>query len=149
LIFPLVLLAWRIYADQVSRRPFAIVRWGYVYMYLHLLVVLGVALTSVGTRLAMRAEGAGGAAYRALRFVGGGLFLWLLALALIQWVVQRHRDRVLYGAFVAALVLIVCIGALGSRANPIAVLAVLAAALVMLLVIEVRHGPSSAAHRRV
>ncbi len=146
--FALVASAWWIYAARVNvRTP---VGAGQPYLYSHTFIVLGIATSSVGIRLAIRAGEAGSEATQAIALVAAGLFLWMLGVVLIRGFVVHHRDPYWYRPFAAALAAIPVAGAAGAGAHPIATLAALLCILVALLAVELRHGePHAGPEHRV
>ncbi|HEY6100742.1 MAG TPA: low temperature requirement protein A [Anaeromyxobacter sp.] len=140
LSFALVSTAWAIYARVNGEDMSAELGSGQPYLYAHFLVVLGAGTLSLGVRLAIEAGGPGEDAIRATAFVSAGLLLWLVGLVLIRSLVLHHRDRFWFWPFVAAAACVPLAGLVGARRLPVGTFAVFVAMLVMLLVMEIRHG---------
>jgi low temperature requirement protein LtrA len=137
LSFALVSFAWRIYAIHVSTDRLQTRWWsGQAFVYVHSLLVLGVAASSVGIHLAIESGGVGQGSARSLLFIDVGLFMWLLAVALLHRLAGSGQDTAVNRAFLGALVafLVVVVG--GARAHPFVTLALLAVIFLALDVTE-------------
>jgi low temperature requirement protein LtrA len=144
--FVIALCLWWIYFDLADTSVVGRGLLGLVYVYAHFPLLAGVASIGAGMRLAITNAGAGGLGAGARWAIGGGLACYLLSLALLhiaaEW--SSLRDRAFLGRLATAA-LAVGLAAGGGGLSPALFVAILAAALVAQLALELVTYPVGAA----
>jgi low temperature requirement protein LtrA len=144
--FVIALCLWWIYFDLADTSVVGRGLVGLVYVYAHFPLLAGVAAIGAGMRLAITHAGAASLGPGARWAIGGGLACYLLSLALLhigaEW--SSLRDRAFLGRLATAT-LAVGLAAGAGGLSPALFVAILAAALVAQLILELTTYPVGAA----
>lgn len=144
--FVIALCLWWIYFDLADTSAVGRGLIGLVYVYAHFPLLAGVAAIGAGMRLAITHAGAATLGAGARWAIAGGLACYLLSLALLhiaaEW--SSLRDRAFLGRLATAA-LAVGLAAGGGGLSPALFVAILAAALVAQLALELVTYPVGAA----
>ncbi len=144
--FVVALCLWWIYFDLVDTSLVGRGMLGLVYMYAHFPLLAGVAAIGAGTKLAITHADAASLGTGTRWAIAGGLACYLLALALLHVVAEwaSPRDPAFLGRL-ALSALAVGLAAGGGALRPALFLAILAAALIAQLILELATYPVGAA----
>jgi low temperature requirement protein LtrA len=136
---------WWIYFDYVDssivKRTIAA---GQTYLYAHLPLLIGLAALGAGVKLAIKATQDTGLTDEVSWIIGGGVALFMASVAVLHLVTTHSGRDVDVWLRLGSAVLALGLGAVGEDLGVVPLLAVLAAALAALIVVELarhdRHG---------
>jgi low temperature requirement protein LtrA len=128
---------WWIYFDYVDssivKRTIAA---GQTYLYAHLPLLIGLAALGAGIKLAIGATEEAGLTDEVSWIIGGGVALFMAAVAVIHLVTTRAGRDVDLWLRLGTAALALGLGALGPELGVVPLLGILAAALVLQVVVE-------------
>jgi low temperature requirement protein LtrA len=144
--FAIAACVWWIYFDFADTSVIGRGRLGLVYVYGHTPLLIGVAALGVGTKLAIHDAAAGHLAAGTRWALCGGLAAYLLSLSLFHLTAEwsSSRDPVLLARLAVAVAALV-LAALGGSLPPLLFMGLMAAAMMVLLVLEAGSFPEGAA----